>query len=421
MSTKVSSRLIENVLNSFDTPVYVIRVEDYSIVFANEAARALGVEPAKSCFVLTHGRDIPCNGLEHPCPMTMVVKEKKPFVVEHIHYKPDGMPYYAEVHGYPLYNDQGEVEHMVEYSVDITERKSKDAQLRLLQRAVEFSANGIVITNTDGVIEHVNPAFTAITGYSSEEVIGQTLRVLRSGEHPPGFYAELWNTVKKGGIWRGEIVNRSKDGKIYWEYQTIAPVRDENGEITHFVAIKENITDRKKTENELEHLAYTDALTGLANRRHFFHLAEMFFDFSSHPSTHISALMADIDHFKNVNDQYGHTVGDEVLHEVAVRLNRNIRPNDLVGRYGGEEFSFLLPRTDFETAFLIAERLRLAIEGQPFQTEAGSLSLTISIGVASLTDKIQTLDDLLKAADDALYQAKHAGRNQSVVFQNEKM
>lgn len=414
-------KFIEGVLNSFGEPFYVIRVEDYSIVLANQAARTRGVEQARTCYLLTHNRDTPCDGKEHPCPLKMVVEERKPYAVEHIHYKSDGTPYYAEVHGYPLFNDKGEVEYMVEYAIDVTERKSQEAQLRLLQRAVEFSGNGIVITNTEGVIEFVNPAFTAITGYSAEEVIGQTPRILKSGEHSPDFYADLWKSVKGGGIWRGEMANRNKDGRIYWEYQTIAPVRDTDGNITHFIAIKENITARKETEQELERLAYTDPLTGLANRRHFFHHAEMFFNITSHPSSQLSALMVDIDHFKKVNDQYGHAVGDEVLHEVAERLNRNIRPSDLIGRYGGEEFSFLLSRTDFETVILIAERLRAAVAEMPIQTQSGDLSLSVSIGVAYLTSDIQSLDELLRAADDALYQAKNSGRNKCVVYKKNKM
>ncbi len=415
---------LESVLNAFDEPFYVIRVADYSIVLANQAARTLGVDTTTAqphtCYALTHKRDTPCAGTEHPCPMKQVVQARQPFVVEHIHYKSDGTPYYAEVHGYPLYNTQGEVEYMVEYSIDITERKAAEDRLRLLQRALEFSGNGVVITNMKGAIEHVNPAFSRITGYAAEEVIGQNPRILKSGEHPPEFYAELWNTIQRGEVWRGEMLNRKKDGRLYWEYQTIAPVKDMRGQITHFVAIKEDITARKEAERELERLAFTDPLTGLANRRHFFHHAETFFDFSSHPSTQLAALMVDIDHFKNVNDQHGHAVGDEVLHQVAARLNRNLRPNDLIGRYGGEEFSIILPRAHCETACQIAERLRQAVSETPIYTEAGPLLLTISIGVACLSNEMQTLDKLLQSADEALYLAKHGGRNCCVVYQSKE-
>jgi diguanylate cyclase (GGDEF)-like protein len=188
-----------------------------------------------------------------------------------------------------------------------------------------------------------------------------------------------------------------------------------HGQITHYVAIKEDITARKNAERELEHLAFTDPLTGLANRRHFFHHAETFF-FSSHPSTQLAALMVDIDHFKNVNDQHGHAVGDEVLQEVAARLNRCLRPNDLIGRYGGEEFSIILPRADCETACQIADRLRLAVTNAPIRTAAGDIPLTISIGISCLTTEMQSLDKLLQSADDALYQAKHGGRNRCVVY-----
>ena len=407
---------MEQVLNAFDEPFYVIRAADFQVVFANHAARQLGLRQAQTCHALVHHRNSPCDESEQPCPLVQVIRERKPFTVEHAHYKPDGSAYYTEIHGYPLFNEQGEVELMAEYVVNITARKQVENQLRQLQRALEFSANGVVITNKQGVIEYVNPAFTRITGYHPDEVIGQNPKILKSGEHSLEFYADLWKTIQQGDVWRGEMTNRKKDGSLYWEYQTITPVKDENGTITHFVAIKENVTERKQAEQELERLAMTDPLTGLANRRTFFDQAREFFSFAPHPIGQLSVFMLDIDQFKNVNDQYGHAAGDEVLQEIANRLNLSLRPGDLIGRYGGEEFAILLPRTESRIALQIAERLRLAVAGSPIETQQGVISITVSIGICRSGDSPSSLDDLLRCADEALYEAKRTGRNRCVSY-----
>ena len=405
---------MEQVLNAFDEPFYVIRTSDYQVVFANRTAQEMGLQPGQVCYARLHRKDTPCNSDESPCPLAHVLKEKKSFTVEHTHYRPDGTIYYAEVHGYPLFNEDGEVEYMAEYSINITARKQVENQLRQLQRALEFSANGVVITNKQGAIEYINPAFTRITGYAPEEVIGKNPSILKSGEHSEEFYKDLWSTIQKGEVWRGEMTNRRKDGSLYWEYQTITPVKDENGTITHFVAIKENVTERKQAEQELERLAMTDPLTGLANRRTFFDQAREFFNYAPHPVSQLSVFMLDIDQFKNVNDQFGHAVGDEVLQEIANRLSRSLRPGDLIGRYGGEEFAVLLPRTESKTAVQIAERLRLTIANSPIETQQGNLSVTISVGISRSGEVATSLDDLLRYADEALYEAKRTGRNRCV-------
>ncbi len=289
--------------------------------------------------------------------------------------------------------------------------------LALLQQAIAFSANAVVITDCHGVILYVNPAFTEITGYTADEAIGNTPRMLKSGQHSDAFYRELWQTVLRGEVWRGEMTNRKKNGELYWEYMTIAPMQNEAGEITHFVAIKEDITRRKRAELELERQATTDALTGIPNRRYFFQHGEMMFTAThEHQNGMLSGLMIDIDHFKSINDRYGHATGDIVLQEVASRLKHHLRPGDLLARYGGEEFAVLLPRTAQAGSLTIAERLRTAIAERPVATPAGAIMLTVSIGVAQADKDTASLENLLSCADSALYQAKNAGRNQVVVW-----
>lgn len=242
---------LQNVLDSVQSPFYVVGVHDYRIHLANRAARDLGlVMDQVTCYALTHRRTEPCGGDEHPCPLQQVRIRREPYMTEHIHYHPDGSTYYAEVRGYPLFDAQGNVVQMVEYSVDITERKRVEAEIRKLQKAVEHAASGVAITDSQGVFEYVNPTFERMTGYRREEIIGQTPRLLKSGQHSSEFYADLWKTITSGRIWQGELINRRKDGSLYWEYQTIAPVQS-NGTTSHFVAIKLDITAQKEMEEQL--------------------------------------------------------------------------------------------------------------------------------------------------------------------------
>ncbi len=190
-ATQQQNKFLNTIIDSLANPFYVIDVEDYSIQIANKAARDLGVRTTNTCYALTHLRDTPCDGLEHPCPLTALRNAKEPVTVEHIHFDADGKPRNMEVHAYPIFNDAGEVVQMIEYSLDITERKKAEAKFRQLSRAVEQSGSSIVITNLEGEVEFVNPAFTRTVGYEPEEVIGQNPRILQSGQHSPEFYQDM--------------------------------------------------------------------------------------------------------------------------------------------------------------------------------------------------------------------------------------
>ena len=437
------SEFLQTIIDGIDSPFYVLNVDDYSVVLANKKAKETGISNRNHCYEISHNRELPCDGLEHPCPLKQVMKHKEPYVVEHIHYRVDGSPYYVEVYGYPIYDENGEVVQMIEYSVDITARKKAEEQaekllheqiavrkaleaitstldldevlrkiaaeindvidatstyiwlwneeektstnvaeyfsadaneaervseagriydsppefiaelkrkhysishledtngteeyqqrmqqfdtksalfvsiemrgelvafvevresrqrqefmpdeiilcqhiaqnaavaisnarnyqqaqdeiqrrkeiereIRKLSNVAEQAASAIVVTNLKGVIEFVNPAFSEITGYSQEEAIGQTPNILKSGEHTREFYDDIWLKVEAGEIWRGEIINRRKDGSLYWESQVISPVRDENGEVINYVAIKDDISQAKQYESELRNLS----------------------------------------------------------------------------------------------------------------------------------------------------------------------
>lgn len=282
-------------------------------------------------------------------------------------------------------------------------------KIRLQRVALQSAANAIVITDTNGVIEWVNPAFTTLTGWTAEEAIGDTPRILRSGNHSRTFYARMWQQLNAGEIWRGEMFNRRKDGTIYPEEQTITPVRDESGRIAHFVAIKQDISERKQQEEQIRFLALHDALTSLPNRRAFeAKLAR--FTHDARASRNAAILVLDVDEFKLVNDTAGHPVGDELLIEITSLLQAQLRPGDFLARLGGDEFVVLLQNVEKDLARDIAERLRSAVEAMWFEHEGIVYTVTISVGIAMLgaDDDPKTL---VAHADTAMYSAKEHGKN----------
>ncbi len=448
------NEFLQAIMEGIAAPFYVLDVQDYSIVMANEAAKRSGIAESRTCYGMTHRLDAPCSGENHPCPIQHVVTHKKPFTIEHKHYREDGTTYDVEVHGYPLYDSEGNVIQMIEYSLDISARKEAERrakrllteqiavrkaleaitssldintvlqqitqeisevldctstylwrwdatthvgkvaaeyfspqaserervsslgqeyedqdpgfiakiktnqhvitqlgetavapkyeeylrnrgvkstlhipiqwlgetiafieiwesrlardfttdeinlcqhiannaavainnaqnyeqaqqeierrraverELRKLSNAVEQTASGIIVTNTKSVIEFANPAAAHITGYTESELLGQTPNILKSGMHAESFYEELWDTIQQGNSWHGELINRRKDGSLYWESQIITPVKDPAGEITHYVAVKEDITQFKETQDRLSTLskAVEQAATGI--------------------------------------------------------------------------------------------------------------------------------------------------------------
>ena len=282
-------------------------------------------------------------------------------------------------------------------------------KIRLQRVALESAANAIVITDTNGVIEWVNPAFTTLTGWTAEEAIGDTPRILRSGNHGGAFYKRMWQQLNAGEIWRGEMFNRRKDGTIYPEEQTITPVRDENGKIAHFVAIKQDISERKKQEEQIRFLALHDTLTSLPNRRAFeAQLARFTHDVRA--SRQAAILVLDVDEFKLVNDTAGHPVGDELLIEITSLMQAQLRPGDFLARLGGDEFVVLLQNVERELAYDIAERLRAAVEAMWFEHEGIVYAVTISIGIAMLGAD-EDPKTLVAHADTAMYSAKEHGKN----------
>jgi diguanylate cyclase (GGDEF)-like protein/PAS domain S-box-containing protein len=293
--------------------------------------------------------------------------------------------------------------------------EAQNLELRKLWLAIEKSGNAVVITNKRGEIEYANPSFEKSSGYPLREIIGKTPRVLKSGEQSAEVYQNVWQTITSGQIWRGEFHNRHKDGTFYWEDTTIAPVQDGAGQVTSYIAIKIDITERKQMETKLEQLATTDDLTGVLNRRQMTTLADQELERAHRYHHPTSAIILDIDFFKKINDHYGHATGDLAIKHVAQILRDNLRHVDYLGRYGGDEFTIVMPETNAAGAQEIAERLRSAVEQRPLPHNPQAISLSISLGVACIAgvanQPIIHFDGAIQLADHALYAAKSAGRN----------
>jgi diguanylate cyclase (GGDEF)-like protein/PAS domain S-box-containing protein len=308
--------------------------------------------------------------------------------------------------------------------------------LRVQTTALRSAANGIVITDREGTIIWVNPAACSLTGYAAGELVGKHTRLLKSGQHGPAFYAGIWRTVVKGETWSGTIVNRRKDGTLYDEEQTIAPVVNDSGVITHFIAIKQDVTEQRRLTSQLaqarreleERLAtidelnvqlreqaVRDPLTHLYNRRYFDEAIEAEMARVRREGKPLCLAVLDIDLFKDVNDRFGHAAGDRVLVRLAHLLRHLVRASDVVCRFGGEEFVVAMPGATLQAALARAGALRAAFASEATLAEDGmEIRCTLSAGVAQYRAGAETTSALLLRADRALYSAKEAGRDRVV-------
>ena len=283
--------------------------------------------------------------------------------------------------------------------------------LETYKAAVDHAPAAIMITNNRGRIEYVNEAFLKTSGYSRREILGRSPAMFGAGHTRSEVYADLWQTILSGRVWRGEVCNRRKSGEEYWENMAISPLRDRFGRVSHFVAVREDITERKGREDDLRQLAQVDALTGIANRRHLIERAEQERRRAERFGQPLALLMVDIDYFKTINDEHGHAVGDQAIRMVAQTCAVSVREIDVVGRYGGEEFVIVLPGTLPEGARELADRLRQQIAAIEIAGADGApIGVTVSIGFAAF-ESGDELEQLLAAADAALYRAKSLGRN----------
>ena len=298
---------------------------------------------------------------------------------------------------------------------DTTLRKLTEAKLHIAAVAFE-SQEGMLITDANGVILKVNQAFTDMTGYTSEEAIGQTPRLLKSGRHDAAFYDAMWEDIQRTGTWQGEIWDRRKNGEVYPKLLTISAVKVNDGAVTHYVGSHIDITERKAAEQKIQYLAFYDALTDLPNRRLLLDRLGQALGASTRSGQSGALLFIGLDNFKNLNNTLGHDIGDLLLLQVAQRLISCARKGDTVARLGGDEFVVILEDLSEQALGAAAQteaagKKILAALNRPYQLAGHECHSASSIGATLFNDNQQTIDELMKQADIAVYQAKKAGRN----------
>jgi len=322
-------------------------------------------------------------------------------------YRKDGRPYLVEWTISPVMAESGKPRFYISIQKDITQLQAEQSTGNLFIKAIDAAYDGIFITTADGVIEFANQGFEIITGYRPAEVVGLKPSVLKSGEHDDAFYKDLWSHLTSGVPFRAMVVNRHKHGHKIHCQQTITPVKNAQGEISHYISIIKDLSDRVFEELMLREQASHDGLTGLLNRR----AGEIELDLALLKAQENNApfciLMADIDNFKAVNDTFGHNRGDEVIESVARTLEQEIRKTDKAVRWGGEEFIVLLPFCGLNKATAIAESIRTALADRDFD-KMGRMTLSIGVTESRYGD---TPTAILDRVDKLLYDSKHNGKN----------
>lgn len=325
--------------------------------------------------------------------------------------RPDGSVGYTLANYIPDINSNGKIQGFFALVTNISRIREADAAIRLSASVFEAMAEGIMVTDAAATIVSVNPAFIALTGYSSEEVVGQNARILKSGRHDAAFFSAMFQEVQASKLWKGEIWNKRKDGSIYLERLSISAICNEAGEVSRYVGVCSDKTEQWDKDQLVQHMALHDGLTGLPNRSLLMERVGQLIAMSAREPRHIALMFLDLDGFKLVNDTWGHDTGDQVLKTVSERLLGLFRPSDTVARLGGDEFVILLDRPeDRDSVALVASRVINMINA-PMNFDGKTAHVGTSIGIAFFTKEVTSSDDLLKNADDAMYEAKAAGKN----------
>ena len=302
-------------------------------------------------------------------------------------------------------------------AIDISERKHAEQRLRLSAALFENASEGFLVTDAEERIIIVNEGFVKLTGYSAEEVLGSTPRLLQSGRQDLAYYQRMWAEINVNGRWQGEIWNRRKNGEIYPQMLSIGTVHDELGKVTHYIGIFSDISQLKEVTAKLEYQTLHDALTGLPNRLLLFTRLQHCIDLALREPEHLSILMLDLDHFKDVNDSFGHLAGDELLQQVAGRMRKRLRSIDTVSRLGGDEFAILLEDSQHpQDAALVAREIIDSL-GEPFSLSNGvEVRIGVSVGISLFPEHGKTPEELLQQADSAMFRAKTEGRGSFKYF-----
>ena len=346
-----------------------------------------------------------------------VMQRQSTVETEDVLEQPDGMRHLLSIR-FPLFNADGVIQGVCTQSSDITDRKRAEDELRLAARVFDRAGEGIMVTDPQRRILTVNDAFSKVTGYEAEEVVGKSPAVLASGRHTPEFYRQMWEAINAKGWWQGEIWNRRKSGEEFPEWLTINAVHDSDGKLTNYVGIFSDITAIKESQHRVEFLATHDELTGLPNRTLFLDRVRLAIARAARQGTSFAVLFVDLDNFKVVNDSLGHAEGDALLKETAKILGGCMRATDTVARFGGDEFALLQEETSAEEAEGTARRVADTLS-RSVNIGSQYFFVSASIGISLYPTDGTDAETLLKNADSAMYQAKDQGKRTHQFFTKE--
>ena len=361
------------------------------------------------------------EGVAKQCDVTdmEVFKTRQHLTFIETVYKKDGSQHVLEVRKSPLVDENNEVIGLVGVAHDITQKRKQEQQQLLAQSVFDNTAEGIIVTDKNQIITSVNPAFTQITGYTADEVMGKHPTVLSSGIQEASFYQAMWKRILDHGNWQGELWNSRKNGETYPELLTISQVKDTLGEVVHYIGVFSDITLMKKTQQQLEFMAHHDPLTKLPNRLLLEARLGHAIEWARRDAFKIAVLFMDLDQFKEINDTFGHSVGDLILQEVAVRFRGLLREKDTVARIGGDEFVIVLE--EYEDLLYLEQVVKRVLElfKEPFLVNERSFNLTCSVGISLYPNDGKDIETLIKNADAAMYKAKESGRNTYTFYTTE--
>jgi diguanylate cyclase (GGDEF)-like protein/PAS domain S-box-containing protein len=397
-------------------------IQTGSLVWSDEIYRIFGLQPQE--FAPSYDafleRIHPEDRAKVVDAVNAAVVHDQAYDMEHRILYPSGIERVVVEKGEVFRNDKGEAVHMVGTVRDITQEKIIETELRLADNVFQHTAEAILVADKSGRILRVNNAFTAITGYSSEEAIGKKPgELLNSGRHDKLFYESLWKTLLDTGNWRGEIWDRRKNGELFPADHNISRVTNVDGKVIQYISIFSDVTEEKRAAEHIHNLAQYDQLTKLPNRMLFNDRLQHAISRAKRAKWVVGLMFIDLDRFKSVNDTLGHHAGDILLQEVAIRISRIVRAQDTVARLGGDEFTVILEEmTHAEDAATVAKKLLSALQ-QKIVIDGNDIVIGGSIGISIFPNDGETPQSIIKSADMAMYQAKKQGRNRYQFFTNE--
>ncbi|MBY0242992.1 MAG: diguanylate cyclase [Burkholderiaceae bacterium] len=379
--------------------------------FANDRYREWFGRSAEEMIGLSMPEVLGANLFEKNLPYIQSVLAGYPQEFERTIEKPDGTLGCVLANYVPDIHSNGQIQGFFALVTNISSLREADAAIRLSASVFEATTEGIMVTDAAGMIVSVNPAFTALTGYTSEEIIGKNARILKSGRHDTAFFSTMYQELSTNKLWKGEIWSLRKDGTIFLERLCISAICNEAGEVYRYVGVCSDITQQWNKEQMVQHMALHDGLTGLPNRILLMERITKLIALSSREPRDIALMFLDLDGFKLVNDSWGHETGDQVLKMTSARLMGLIRPSDTVARIGGDEFVVLLDNPESrDNVAAIASRVIEKLNA-PMIFDDRSVHVGTSIGIAYLTTELASPNDILQYADAAMYEAKAAGKN----------